>query len=114
MPSYSPIFSSQLILSGGGSGSTAFLVPPGFTAVVRDLQAYAAVAATLVQLQLQNSEAAPWITVVSLTLAGVGTAAQWTGRIVAPAGAQLQVISDVEAADLDLYVGGYLLRNVLT
>jgi hypothetical protein len=114
VPSYSPVFSQQFILSGASGGATAFLVPTGFTAVARDLTAYALLAATLVQLQVQDSESAPWVTVVNRTLAGVGTSAEWQGRIVIPEGGQMQVITDAETDGLDIYVGGYLLRNTLT
>lgn len=114
MASYSPVFSSQFIVYGGGAGSLEFAVPAGFTAVIRDFTVRAIYAATLAQVQIQNSEAAPAIVVAQLSAAGIEDYEQWTGRVVVPGGGTISALIGTLAADPDIYVGGYLLRNVLS
>lgn len=114
MPSYSPVFSSQFIVYTDAAPITEYEVPAGFTAVIRDATFIATVAATLCQVSIQDSEAAPACTVISETLAGIETYSQWTGRIVVPAGGLINLVLGSLAAGVSAYVGGYSLRNVLT
>lgn len=114
MPSYSPVFSEQFILSDEALGYPSFLVPAGFTAVVRDFSAFTADGVELAQVLIQNSGAAPAIVVASvgsILAAGYG---QWQGRAVCPGGGTISVSLTYLLGGPDVYVGGYLLRNNLT
>lgn len=114
MPSYSPVFSSQFIVASELDGISSFLVPAGFTAVVRDFSSWFSAGGAVVQLVVQNSEAAPGVTVAAVGAAGVAEYSQWQGRVVVPAGGIMTVDTTYLGATPDIYVGGYLLRNNLT
>lgn len=114
MPSYSPVFSSQFIVYSDSTPNSSFIVPAGFTAVIRDMTGYANVSATLLHLLIGDSSLAPAVTVASIELAGVGTYGQWTGRVVVPEDGIIEIYSGSLVSGLQVYVGGYLLRNVIS
>lgn len=113
MPSYSPVFSSQFIVYTDATPNTLFEVPSGFTAVVRDFTAFATASLTLVQLSISDSTGAPECTFASLNLTGLEIAQQWTGRVVVPENGFIVLTAGTLRANLQAYVGGYLLRNNL-
>jgi len=82
--------------------------------VIRDVTYWADVAATLVQVAIQDDDAAPECVVVSLEALGVGTYQQWQGRVVVPAGGIITLTVGDLSAGSSVYVGGYLLRNTLS
>lgn len=113
MPSYSPVFSVQLILYAASTPNTSFEVPAGYTAVVRDIQAYSEAGGTGVRAFLQSGGDGPPIYFATLNAIGLNVSAQWQGRVVAQAGDLLEIdVAELGAEDT-VYVGGYLLRNVL-
>jgi len=114
VPSYSPVFSSQFISYTDAAPNTSFDVPTGFTAVVRDITAYATLAATELLVQYGNGEDAPLVSFAQLTLGGISAYAQWTGRVVVPAGGTIELDAGSLVSGLEIYVGGYLLRNTLS
>lgn len=105
-----PPWSSQFILYTDSAPNLTFEVPAANVAVLRDFTAFATVAATFAQLRIQNSEAAPAITVASLELAAIEAYEQWTGRVVVPGGGVISLNLGSLAAGLEIYVGGYLLN----
>lgn len=114
MPSYSPVFSAQFINYGASTPNTEFEVPSGFTAVVRDVSAFAQAGATVFDVRYQNDEDSPSIVFWGGNPIGIWVPSQWQGRVVVP---ELGIISlGVESVDesFTCYVGGYLLRNTLT
>lgn len=114
MPSYSPVYSSQFVVRHGTDPLVPFVVPAGFTAVIRDFTVYSSVAGLVAQTLIQDSAEAPALVVAQLSGIGVAEYAQWTGRVVVPApGIITNAITDVGDA-ASIYVGGYLLRNTLT
>jgi hypothetical protein len=114
VPSYSPVFSSQFIVSTEAEGYPSFLVPAGFTAVVRDFSIFSTASVELAQLFIQNSDAAPAVCCASLATASAPAYAQWQGRVVCPEGGTISVTLEFVFGAPDLYVGGYLLRNTLS
>lgn len=114
MPSYSPVFSTQLILYTDAAPNLSFLVPDGFTAVVRDFSAQTNLGGVIAQLFVQNDVDAPLVCVAQAETAGVAGYDQWQGRVVAPAGATLSLELSTADSGTSVYVGGYLLRNTLT
>jgi hypothetical protein len=109
----SPVYSQPFILYTGDSPNTEYLVPAGFTAVVRDFTGFASVAATLLQLQLFGPGASSGPTFAQIELAAAQAYAQWTGRVVALPGYTVQLVVGDLGAGVSAYVGGYLLRNVI-
>lgn len=114
MPSYSPVFSSQLLLWTSSTPNLSFEVPAGFTAVVRDVQAYSLAGGTGLRVFLQSGGVGPPVYVASLQAIGENVSAQWQGRVVAYAGDTINLDVAELGADDTVYVGGYLLRNTLT
>ncbi len=114
MPSYSPVFSEQFILYTDTSGATAFEVPASFTAVLRDASAYATIGGAEVTFSVQNSEDAPQVVVAQVNPAGIAAYDQWQGRVVIPEGGLLTLQEAIVGLGLEIYAGGYLLRNTLT
>lgn len=82
--------------------------------MVRDFSMWTAEGAAIAQLLVQNSGAAPAITMAAVSTLGVATYDQWQGRVVVPAGGILSVTISELSSGPDVYVGGYLLRNTLT
>lgn len=108
---YSPVFSTQFILYTDATPNLSYAVPAGATAVLRDATFYSTVAATLCQVNIQDSDEAEAVVVVSEEIAGVGVYAQWTGRVVVPGGGFINLELGSLAAGINAYVGGYLLQN---
>lgn len=114
MASYSPVFSSQFIVYGPETPNETFLVPAGFTAVIRQISIYQEIGAYDFALNIADSEAAPQTTV--WTAHGVAALA-WVGeelRVVVPENGWMQIYISEIGSSPGFYVGGYLLRNNLT
>jgi hypothetical protein len=112
--SYSPVFSSQFILHNESVPNDSFEVPAGFTAVIREVDLYSVAGESTLYLFIKNSDAAPGVTFTTLTVAGINQTAQWTGRVVVPAGGSIVAETASLGTEDQFYVGGYLLRNTLT
>jgi hypothetical protein len=114
VPSYSPVFSQGFIYYTEATPNESFLVPAGFTAVVRECDLYLSEAevAAWVGLNFDAGGGNLWFWYAS----GISVASSqpWRGRVVVPGGASIVV--DVAALGVSdsLYVGGYLLRNSLS
>lgn len=114
MPSYSPVFSAQFIVRAGTDPLVPFIVPAGFTAVIRDFSIFSSGAIAEVILTIQNDSTAPEVKVAYLTLEGIGTGSQWQGRVVVPENGIIG-LTQIDVGDsCHIYVGGYLLRNVIS
>jgi len=114
VPSYSPVFSSQFIVYTSETPNLSYLVPTGFTAVVRDMEVTQNIGSFFTTVGFQNSPEAPECYCVTVEAVGAANSASWHGRIVVPAGG-LVLVNFSEVGDFPFcYVGGYLLRNTLT
>lgn len=111
MPSYPPVYSQQFILNTEEAPNTEYAVPAGYVADIRQVTAFAAVAAVNVQVFVSNSEAAPGVCVVYLGLLDLLAYDSWEGRVVVPSGGLIQLAISEVGSPPDVYVGGYLLRN---
>lgn len=114
MPSYSPVFSVPFIINNNLAPNTSFEVPTGYTAVIRQITCAQNVGDFIFYLTIQDSEAAPSVTVVLLQSLDVINYADWTGRIVVVEGGIMNIGYTVVGDDFSAYVGGYLLRNTLS
>jgi hypothetical protein len=111
MPGYSPIYSYPFVYYTGDPDDLQFLVPSGYTAVVRDMTAFASLGAGEAQLQIGPDPVDAMVTVAAITLGGADTYGQWTGRVVAPSEWVINAVANGPTSGLSIYVGGYLLRN---
>lgn len=109
---YSAVYSQQFIVRWGGDPLPAYEVPAGFTAVIRDFSFYSGAAGDIMRLYIQNSAAAPQVVAAMLEGTGAPEYQQWQGRVVVPAGGFISLAESVVGDEADVYVGGYLLRNV--
>lgn len=103
------VYSSQLLIGSSSLGYPSFLVPENFVAVVRDVSAWDSAVGFVVQVLIQNSDAAEAITAVAVQDAGVPAYAHWEGRVVVPAGGTISLETTSVGGSPDVYVGGYLL-----
>lgn len=114
MPSYSPVFSAAFIEYTPETRGNTFLVPAGFTAVVRECSCFQDIGAFLYTVDIQNDLAAPALTVFAVVQTGVVNYVRGEGRWVVPGGGQITAEVDTYGDDCNMYVGGYLLRNSLS
>lgn len=114
MPSYSPVFSAAFIEYTESTPNLTFEVPEGFTAVIRQVATVQTTGAYAFGLYIQNSDEAPALQVIADSSAGVYNTYQWQGRIVCPGGGIITAYVNNILDELQVYVGGYLLRNALT
>lgn len=111
---YSPVFSVPLILYSSADPIVEFEVPPGFTAVVREIDIYTEAGGAVVIAALSGPGSGIFINFASVSALGVATSGQWTGRVALPENYILGLDNASLGAGDTVYVGGYLLRNVLT
>lgn len=114
MPSYSPVYSSQFIVYTPAAPNTEFLVPAGFTAVVREIDYYQEAGSSTMVVSIQDSDDAPVATFAALNLTGTINSDQWTGRVPVPAGGTIELYGVSIGTGFTAVVSGYLLRNNLT
>lgn len=114
MPSYSPVFSQSFIVDQGGAGYSSFLVPDGFTAVIRDFSAYSAAGGFVAKVSIQDSLIALPVVTCYVGATGIPAYGQWQGRVMVAAGGEITVQLVTFIDQPDVYVGGYLLRNTLS
>lgn len=113
MASYSPVYSAAFIEYSAATPNESFDVPAGFTAVIREFTTYDEAGGFITWCYIQNSAAAPGFVVASLQGVGVAQYDHWQGRIVVPGGGIISINASVLGNDGQIYVGGYLIRNVL-
>lgn len=110
---YSPVYSAQFINYISTDGDTEFEVPPGFTAVVRYASYYDDLGAGFAYVYYQNSIDAPAIVFVALNVIGVNQLAAQHMRVVIPENGIITLVTASLGEGPQVYVGGYLLRNVV-
>jgi hypothetical protein len=105
-----PVYSVRFIQVHGLTSTSAYVVPAGRTAVVRDLDSFIGTPAGLNALFLHGALGqAIWWTEASV---GQTQYASWRGRQVYLEGESIEVEADVGIADAyDVTVSGYLLTN---
>lgn len=114
MPSYSPVFSVPLIQWTTAAPNTSFLVPDGYTAVVRQMTILCEAGGVAGGVYIADSEIAPPCWIHYVTEFGVLVEDQLEGRWTVPGGGLLVLELTDFASLASAYVGGYLLRNSLS
>jgi hypothetical protein len=100
----SRVYSTRFILIDSLNGSTAYVVPAGKRAVVREMDAIARSAGGAnVYLYVAG------VAIVNDNIPGTGTGyTQWRGEVVARAGETIQVTTTLSC---NVYCGGFLLDD---
>jgi hypothetical protein len=114
VPSYSPVFSQPFVQYTASTPNPSFEVPAGFTAVVRQISCSQEITDWLLNVSIQDSEAAPAMVIFSEHQAGIETYVAGQGRWVVPEGGIISIYLSSLGEVPAVYVGGYLLRNTLT
>jgi len=112
--SYSPVYSAAFVEYTDASPNTQFQVPSGYTAIVRQFSVYAELAAVNVQLASQDGETGNYVVLASAILAGFPASQQLYGRWVVPEGLTIALLGGEVGTGLNVYIGGYLLTNVVS
>ena len=110
---YNPVYSQGFIYFIDATPTTTFDVPEQNTADIRQFLVTTEGAIGSVALQVANGPGAPYITCVYLGVTGALQSASWEGRIVVPGGGSINIIGAALGLTLCVYVGGYLLTNVV-
>lgn len=111
---YSPVYSAPFIQYTAETPNLSFEVPPGFTAVARfgvvsqDIGGYTA------SFYFQDSEAAPSITFWNSAGISEFETATFDGRVVIPENGLISMFLSSIGSRPQAYLGGYLLRNVVS
>jgi hypothetical protein len=111
---FSPVYSAAFVQYTADTPNLSFLVPEGFTAVVRQVSAVQSAGAFNFGLYVQDSDAAPAVQVIAEVSSGFFNTFETEGRWVCPGGGTISCYVSTILDSLNVYVGGYLLRNVLT
>lgn len=99
-----PVYSTLFIDSPGLVGDAGFLVPDGFVAVVRDIDAVAPAGAGAQIYAGIGGSSEFWT--YQWTVVATADWRSWRGRVVIPGGGQLVIHTD---APVDVIACGYLL-----
>lgn len=91
-----------------------FEVPEGFTAVIRQVSCSQNIGGFIFYVDIQNSEAAPYVQIFQGAQDGVSNYVSGEGRWVCPGGGIITAAVSELGSAISMYVGGYLLRNVLS
>lgn len=114
MPSYSPVFSAPFVQYTPSTPNQSFLVPEGFTAVIRQASCSQNIGGFIFYVYIQDSEAAPALDLIVLAQEGVANYVEAQGRWVVPGGGIITAALSELGSSCSMYVGGYLLRDTLT
>lgn len=110
---YSPVYSTQFIVYTNETPNTQFDVPAGNTAVIRYWSVQQDIGGYSFTLAALNSVDAPQYTLDYSEDIGVGLVYRNSGRIVVPGGGIIGIGLSAVGSNTSIYVGGYLLQNVV-
>jgi hypothetical protein len=106
-----PVYSAAFIKYTPSTPNLAFLVPDGFTVVIRQISAVQNVGVYALGLYLQDDEAAPLLEAWAGESEGDFNVVFQEGRWVCPAGGLISVQLTEVGSSCSVYVGGYLLAD---
>lgn len=110
---YSPVYSSAFIIYTSDTPNTEFLVPAGYTAVIRDV-IWCQIAGTgVLYTRITGPGSGSPCNFLTAAATSVDATYQWTGRVVAGPGYLIDFDLDAIGISDNVYVGGYLLKNVI-
>lgn len=104
-----PVYSAAFIEYTSDAPNASFEVPPGYTAVIRQVSAAQNIGGWTFAVVIQNSEIAPELTVYEGAQDGAINYVAQEGRWVCPGGGIISVSLSSLGSSVSVYVGGYLL-----
>lgn len=110
---YSPVYSAPFILYTPETPNTEFLVPEGYTAVIRQISATQDVVGFQLQVIINNVVAGAPVFICNAVSDGLYNEVQRQGHWVAPSGYLISMGLSSIGSGVSVYVGGYLLTNVV-
>lgn len=110
---YSPVYSTPFVQYTPDTPIDSYEVPEGFTAIIRQVSVTQEAGAYSFAVYIQDSAEAPALIVSSGEGTGLYNNARDTGRWVVPAGGIITIAVSALFGSLNMYVGGYLLQNVI-
>lgn len=105
------VFSQAFILYTASTPNSSFIVPAGYTAVVRQISVAQDIGDWYAYVNIQDSEAAPVLTIWIDTALAVVNYTSAEGRWVVPGGGVISLGFQTLGSVPSGYVGGYLLRD---
>jgi hypothetical protein len=114
VPSYSPVYSQPFIIYTSETPNREFLVPAGFTAVVRHVEYFVEIGDVNAWMILGADGAGFGSIFAAATDLSIFQSWPWSGHIAAPEGYLLTMTAEGIDDTFTGYCGGYLLRNNLT
>lgn len=111
--SYSPVYSAPFILYTDDTPNRDFLVPDGYTVVIRQVSYWLAIAGGSMNVEFGGADSGESIVIAALNAGGINAGYDYPGHWVVPAGYNIHYNSSVIGSGSTAYVGGYLLRNTL-
>lgn len=112
--SYSPVYSQGFLYYTAGTPNTQFEVPQGWTAVVREFDAYDEIGDVAAIMGVALAAGAPFVNIAVLVIAPALTSGHWEGRVVVTEGGIIGLDIVALSTNGTAYVGGYLLRNTIS
>ena len=111
---YSPVYSAAFIQYTASTPNPLFEVPAGYTAVARYGSILQEIGGYAAGFFLADSEIDPEMYFDYASALGVFEFHQWNGRVVVPEGGFLGVSLSTVGDSPAVYLGGYLLKNVVS
>lgn len=106
-----PVYSQPFVQYTPDTPNLQYLVPAGYTAVVRQLTIVNTVSAYEYAWYIADSEAAPQLTIAFNASVTIQTDQSQEGRWVVGEGGLIGLYVSVIGDNMNAYAGGYLLRN---
>lgn len=110
---YSPVYSTPFIQYTAETPNASFLVPEGYTAIIRQWSCAQDIGGWEFYLAMRDSDAAPALTIALAYQAGEVNYQSGSGRWVLNAGGTVFCGVTSLGTTPSFYVGGYLLQNVI-
>jgi hypothetical protein len=114
VPSYSPVFSAPFVQYTPETPNFSFAVPDGYTAVIRQISCLQNIGGYAFACSISDSLESPELTIAYASGLGEFEVFLQEGRWVVPGGGFIVCALTTVGGSVSIYVGGYLLRNVLT
>lgn len=114
MASYSPVYSVPFILYTPSTPNTSFLVPSGYSAVVRQISGYQNIGGWTLETIIAGEGAPDGITISFIGQAGALNYGTEQGHWAVPEDYYIEINFSELGSSFSCFVGGYLLRNNLT
>jgi hypothetical protein len=108
---FNPVYSQAFIEYTPDTPNQNFLVPAGYTAVIRQVSCSQNIGGFIFYVNYQNDLTAPLVQIFQGAQDGVSNYVGAEGRWVVPGGGNIYAAVSELGSAISMYVGGYLLVN---